>query len=73
MIKHGNRLCYNVIMLGCYDFPICRSTAQHSHFSSIGDVLLVRWGRTLSPLGTYWSCDPMTMKNEGCYFFKIYL
>ena len=22
-----------------------------------------RWERTVSPLGTYWSCDPMKLKK----------
>ena len=34
---------------------------------SVGNVLLVRWERTLSPLGTYWSCDPMKMKKKLSY------
>ena len=25
--------------------------------------VLVRWERTVSPLGTYWSCDPMKLKK----------
>ena len=33
-----------------------------THFLAIGDSLPRHWGLTLSPLGTYWSCDPMKMR-----------
>ena len=50
-------LCYVMYVMSSTNLLPCdrgfTSVLYGIHFSTIGDGLLVRWYRTLSPLGTY--------------------
>ena len=67
--------CYVMLCYVCYVFNF--QTANHLtsdrqflhvplwiNCRVIVDSFPFCWESTLSPLGTHWSCDPMTMNNE---------
>ena len=60
-------LCYVMYVMSSTNLLPCyrgfTSVRLGTDYLSVGNVLLVRWERTVSPLGTYWSCDPMKLKK----------